>query len=262
MLKRKGVILAGGKGTRLSPMTRAVSKHLLPVYNKPMIYYPLTILMLAGVRDILVITNPEDKSQFMSLLGNGSEWDAKIQYAEQGSPNGIAEAILIAEPFLEGSSSILVLGDTLLYGNGLGRKLLEFGKNDGAQVIGVEVSNPREFGIVELDANGNVISLEEKPSDPRSNIAIPGIYFLDNSAAEFARELKPSSRGELEITDVLKKYMELGKLSVEIMGRGTIWKDLGTVESLADGTALVRILENQLGFSIGDPYDAITRSEA
>ena len=249
---RKGIILAGGSGTRLHPLTIAVSKQLMPVYNKPMIYYPLSVLMLAGIREILVISTPQDLPLFRKLLGDGSRLGMRFEYEEQPKPEGLAQALIIAEDFLNGDPSALILGDNLFYGHNFTVKIQEANeRQDGATIFGYQVSNPEEYGVVEISESGKAITLEEKPNDPKSPYAVPGIYFYDKDAPELATNLKPSSRGELEITDLNKEYMNRGNLFVEILGRGTAWLDTGTHESLMDAARYVEVIEKRQGLQIG-----------
>ena len=249
---RKGIILAGGSGTRLHPLTIAVSKQLMPVYNKPMIYYPLSVLMLAGIREILIISTPQDLPLFRKLLGDGSRIGMRFEYEEQPKPEGLAQALIIAKDFLNGDPSALILGDNLFYGHNFTVKIKEANdRKDGATIFGYQVSNPTEYGVVEISASGKAISLEEKPNNPKSPYAVPGIYFYDKDAPDLATELNPSSRGELEITDLNKLYMERGNLFVEILGRGTAWLDTGTHESLMDAAKYVEVIEKRQGLQIG-----------
>ena len=252
----KGVILAGGKGTRLYPLTGVVSKQLLPVYDKPLIYYPLSTLMLAGIRDILIITTPENQSLFKKVLGSGADLGIKISYAIQVEPKGLAQGILIAKNFLDGAPFAFILGDNLFYGQGLGRELQKFQDVEGAHVFGYKVSNPSEYGVATIDDMSRVTSLEEKPEKPISNIAVTGLYFYDNRAVDFAEMLKPSKRGEIEITDLNKIYLELGQLTCTILPRGTAWLDTGSFNGLHDAATFVRITEERTGLHIGDPKDA------
>ncbi len=253
----KGVILAGGTGSRLHPLTRVTSKQLLPVYDKPMIYYPLTTLILAGINDFLIITRPEDQDAFVGLLGDGSELGISISYALQEKPAGLAEAPLIAETFLDGENFCMVLGDNFLYGSGLGRKLQNIDSSTGATVFAARVSNPSQYGVVELDGTGKPISIEEKPKSPKSDLAIPGLYFFDCEIIDICRNLKPSNRGELEITDAIKEYMVRGKLSVEVLPIGTAWLDMGSFESLLEAGEFVHIVQSRQGILIGDPVSAL-----
>lgn len=249
----KAVILAGGKGTRLAPMTKVVNKHLLPVFDKPMIYYPLSTVMLAGIRDILIITNPHDIEKFETLLGDGAQWGLNIQYAPQEEAKGIAEALIIAEDFLAGDSCCLALGDNVLYRDGF-KDFLNNIKNtlDGATILPYHVANPRAFGVVEFDENLQVISLEEKPKEPKSNYATIGLYFYDHTASAKAKTLSSSDRGELEITDLNRLYLEEGKLNVHPIGRGAAWLDTGTPSSLLDAAYFIRTIEERQGLKIAD----------
>jgi glucose-1-phosphate thymidylyltransferase len=252
----KGVILAGGRGSRLLPMTRAVSKQLLPIYDKPMIFYPLTTLILAGIREILIVCNEEHLEMFRKTLGDGEEFGVDIQYKIQGDPRGIAHGLYISREFLNGEKCCLILGDNILYGSGLGRSL---GKNleiVGAKIFAYTVANPSEYGVVNFDVRGQVESIEEKPQISRSNFAIPGLYFLDEECIEIAKNLSPSARGELEITDLLKIYLKKQRLSVEILPLGTAWLDTGTIEAIHDASAFVRTLQVRQGLVIGDPKKA------
>lgn len=254
MIKRKGIILAGGTGTRLYPLTMAVSKQLLPIYDKPMIYYPLTVLMLAGIREILVITTPEDQAQFERLLGDGGQWGISLRYKIQPSPDGLAQAFLLAEDFLAGAPSAMVLGDNIFFGHGLPELLKSASlRSKGATVFGYHVSDPERYGVVDFDALGCVKSITEKPANPASNFAVTGLYFVDGSAVERAKEIKPSARGELEIISLLDTYLAEDLLKVERMGRGYAWLDTGLHASLLDAGNFVRTLTERQGLQVGSP---------
>lgn len=256
MSNRKGIILAGGSGTRLYPITMGVSKQLLPIHDKPMVYYPLSALMLSGIREIAVITTPQDQDQFRRLLGDGSQWGLVLDYIVQPSPDGLAQAYLLAEDFLAGSASAMVLGDNIFFGHGLPEMLASAdARTNGGTVFGYHVADPERYGVVDFDDRGRVRSIIEKPEKPASNFAVTGLYFLDETAPEKARGLKPSARGEIEITSLLERYLAEGSLTVELMGRGYAWLDTGTHASLLDAGNFVRTLENRQGMQVGCPEE-------
>jgi glucose-1-phosphate thymidylyltransferase len=261
MMINKGIILAGGSGTRLHPITARISKQLLPVYDKPMIYYPLSTLLQAGIRDILIITTPHDSASFADLLGDGSQWGISISYAQQPKPEGLAQAFLIGEKFIQQDGVCLILGDNIFYGSNIQDKLLKArGLNHGATIFTYYVQDPERYGVADFDASGKVVHLEEKPTEPRSNHAVTGLYMYDNCVVDIARQLKPSKRGELEITDLNKVYLEQDKLQAEHFDRGTAWLDTGTVTSLLDAANFIRVLEERQGLKIASPEEVAWRS--
>lgn len=247
----RGILLAGGTGSRLWPITNAVSKQLMPVFDKPMVYYPLSTLLMAGIRDVLIITTPQDQPQFQRLLGDGSQWGIRLAYAAQPRPEGIAQAFLIGEEFIGDDDVALVLGDNIFHGSGLGRQLLHRKRLEGGRIFAYPVANPQEYGVVEFDASGKVLSIEEKPQRPRSRYVVPGLYFYDKQVSKITRDLKPSARGELEITAVNAEYLRRGQLHVSVLDRGTAWLDTGTFASLVQAAEYVRVIEERQGFKIG-----------
>lgn len=255
----RGIILAGGTGSRLWPITKGVSKQLLPIYDKPLVYYPLSTLMSAGIRDILVITTPHDASAFQDLLGDGSQWGINLTFAQQPKPEGLAQAFLIGERFIGPDACALVLGDNVFHGNGLGDELQLLTKPNGATIFAYKVSNPEEYGVVEFATDGRVISIEEKPTQPKSSFAVPGLYFYDNNVVSIAKDIRPSARGELEITAVNSEYLQRGQLNVSVLPEGTAWLDSGTFGSLHDASSYVRIVEERQGIKVGCPEEIAWR---
>jgi glucose-1-phosphate thymidylyltransferase len=255
----KGIVLAGGTGSRLHPITLGTSKQLLPVYDKPMIYYPVSTLMLAGIRDILIITTPHESEQFQRLLGNGSQWGISLTYAKQESPGGLAQSLIIGEEFISNEPVALILGDNIFFGSGVGTSLDRMKKRPGATIFAYEVDNPEDFGVVEFDHEGKVISLEEKPKDPKSNFVVPGLYFYDNNASTIAKTLTPSARGELEITDLHKAYLQRNQLQVEVLGQDKAWLDTGTIDAMHKAATMVFKIEKDLGKKINVPEEVAWR---
>lgn len=255
----KGIILAGGSGTRLYPITKGISKQLMPIYDKPMIYYPLSTLMMAGIREILIVTTPDDQSQFQRLLGNGSDWGVRLEYAVQEAPRGLADAFIVGADFIGEDKVAMVLGDNIFYGHGFGESLKNCANPDGGVVFAYQVSDPERYGVVEFDKDMKVVSVEEKPEKPQSNHALVGLYFFDNDVVEIAKNVQPSSRGEIEITSVMDAYLQRGTLQVEIMDRGSAWLDTGTFGSMNDASEYIRVIEKRTGLKIGCPEEIAYR---
>lgn len=255
----KGIILAGGSGTRLWPITKGISKQLMPIYDKPMIYYPLSTLMLAGIRDILIITTPDDQASFQNLLGDGSQWGINLRYEVQPSPDGLAQAFVIGEEFIGDDTCAMVLGDNIFHGTDLGVSLKSSVDPDGGTVFAYEVSDPKRYGVVEYDESNNVVSVEEKPENPKSNFALVGLYFFDNKCIEYAKQAQPSARGEIEITSVMDAYLKDGKLKVQKLDRGSAWLDTGTIDSMTDAIDYIRVLQRRTGLIIGSPEEVAYR---
>ncbi|PSO43395.1 glucose-1-phosphate thymidylyltransferase [Candidatus Saccharibacteria bacterium QS_5_54_17] len=255
----KGIILAGGSGTRLYPITKGISKQIMPVYDKPMIYYPLSTLMLAGIREIAIITTPHDQEQFQRLLGDGSGWGCQFTYIVQEKPEGLAHAFVLAEDFIDNDSAALVLGDNIFYGSELGDKLKNYTDPDGGVVFAYHVADPQRYGVVEFDRSGKAVSIEEKPEEPKSSYAVPGLYFFDNDVVDVAKRIEPSARGEYEITDVMTEYLHQNQLAVGMLDRGTAWLDTGTFQSLMDAANFIHVIESRQGFKIGCPEEVAYR---